>query len=484
MGFKAAFFNIADFNNKSRFSSLGLGYLASYLRKYSDFKENYIIEGDGFKKLQEIKPDLIGISSVTQKFNEAVSLAQDLKKQFDGVPIIVGGHHVTALPDTLPECFDAAVLGEGEQTLKELFGVIVENGLNPGMMHNLPGLAFRVDNHIEVTSKRDFIKDIDSIPFPARDLMVNIPFSSIMTSRGCPYSCAFCASVSYWGKPRFHSPEYVVDEIEELIKRYNAVHISIWDDLFIADKRRLEDICARILEKDINRKVSFACALRSNLIDAHVCGLLKSINVKRVSFGFETGSQRILDFLKCGSVTVQQHIKAVELCKAHGLHTTGTFMLGNPGETEEDMLATLDLVNKLKLDGGGTFSIAVPFPGTAFWGIAKKKGLVSDNMDYSRIGIMSADFTKPQDFKGILLTDKISKERFFEIAQQIQKISNRYYIKGLLRLKNLSLENIKYVFVRPKEVLAILKFLAKSLFRRPSTMDRYIYYYEKAGAKK
>ena len=484
MGFKIALFNIADFNKKSRFSSLGLGYLASYLRRYSQFNQIHIIEGDGFNKLRQIKPDLIGIYSVTQKFNEVVSLTQVLKSHFPGVPVIVGGHHITALPDTLPECFDVAVLGEGEKTMHELTQVIADGRLNLDSLAKIPGLAFRHDGRVMITAQRDFIHDIDSVPFPARDLMVNIPFSSIMTSRGCPYSCAFCASVSYWRKPRFHSPEYVVDEMHEIITKYHAVHISIWDDLFISDKRRLEAICGLILKKGINRKVSFACALRSNLIDKHVCGLLKSMNVKQVSFGFETGSQKILDFLKCGSVTVEQHIKAVELCKAHGFHTTGTFMLGSPGETQEDMLATLDLVKKLKLDGGGTFSVAVPFPGTQFWEIAKGKGLVSDRMDYSRIGIMSADFTKPEDFKGILLTDKISKERFFEIARNIQKVSNRYYIRGLLRLRNLSLKNIKYVFARPGEVLAILKFIVGSFLHRSSEMDRYIYYYQKAGAKK
>lgn len=482
MGYRIALFNIADFYNKSRFSTLGLGYLAAYLRKNSDFDQIYIIEGDGEAQLRRIKPDLVGIYSVTQMFPDAEAVAKKIKHEYSGIHTIIGGYHISALPYTLPESFDIGVCGEGEETFKEIVSVVSSYGLDVRRLSEINGIVFHDKQDVRITDARGFIADIDKIPFPARDLMHTSRFLNIITSRGCPYRCIFCASVNFWKKPRFHSAEYVVDEIEEMVRKYRAVHISIWDDLFIADKERLEAIRDLILKKKINKKVSFGCALRSNLINHHTCNLLKDINVKRVSFGFETGSQRILDFLKCGSVTIQEHITATQLCKSYGFHVTGTFMLGSPDETQQDMLETLNLIKKLKLDGGGTLTLTVPLPGTKLWEYAKDRNLVSDNMDYSKIGIMSTDFSHPEDFRGVLLTDKIAKEKFFQIAQEIQKETNIYYIRGLLRRDNFSITNIKYVLARPKEAMAILSFLIKLLLRKSSIMDRYIYYYKKASS--
>jgi radical SAM superfamily enzyme YgiQ (UPF0313 family) len=271
----------------------------------------------------------------------------------------------------------------------------------------------------------------------------------------------------------------VINEIEEIITKYKAVHISIWDDLFIADRQRFESICRLIRERGINKKVSFGCALRSNLVDDELCRLLKSINVRRLSIGFETGSQKVLDYLKCGSVTVEQHVKTVALCKSHGFFITGTFMVGSPEETKEDLGQTLELIKKLKLTGGGSITLAAPLPGTLLWEYAKKKQLVSDNMDYSRAGIMSADFSDPQGYRGVVLSDKVSKETVFQMAKEMQKESNRYYLKGLLHKDNFSLKGIRFIMARPGEVLSVIKFALKSLFGKASVMGRYAFYYKK-----
>ena len=203
------------------------------------------------------------------------------------------------------------------------------------------------------------------------------------------------------------------------------------------------------------------------------------MNVNRISIGFESGSQKILDYLKCGSVSVEQHVKAVELCKSYGFYTTGTFMIGSPGENIQDLEKTLELMKRLKLDGGGNISITTPLPGTELWDYARQNNIIVDDSDAARLGIMTADFSDIKGFKGILLTDKISKEDFFNMAQRLQKETNRYYIKGLLRLRNISFKNLWFIFSRPKEVIAILKFMLKSLLRKASIMDRYVYYYKK-----
>jgi len=207
------------------------------------------------------------------------------------------------------------------------------------------------------------------------------------------------------------------------------------------------------------------------------------MNVKRVSIGFESGSQKILDFLKCGSVTVEDHIKAVKLCKSYGFFTTGTFMIGNPGETKTDLEQTLDLIKKLKLDGGGTIGITTPFPGTDLWEYAQRRGLIKNDLDSLDLGIMTSDFQDPESFKGVLLTEEIAKDDFFDIAKKIQKVTNTFYVRGLLRIRNFNLKSLFFVFSRPKEVIAIIRFVFKYLLRRANVMERYVFYYKKGNSK-
>lgn len=480
MKFKLALFNASDFSEKSRFTTLGLAYIASYLRKYSDFKETFIIEDNILSKLRSIKPNVIGISSATQSFEVACSIASMIKSQHGNIPVIIGGYHISALAHTLPEVFDAAVLGEGEVTILELLSVINKFGISKEKLSEVKGLAFHDGGKVIINSPRAFIKEIDSIPHPDRDLIKNVPFfSSMVTSRGCPYRCIFCASSQFWGSPRFHSPEYVVEEIEELTGKYKSAHISIWDDLFVADLDRFRKIVSLVRRNRINKRTSFGCALRSNIVTPELCSLLKAMNVTRVSLGLESGSQKILNKLKCGSVTVEQHIRAVELCKSNGLFVTGTFMIGSPNENEEDLNKTFELIKKLKLSGGGSILMATPLPGTKLWEYATERKLVNEGMDFSRLGIMSTDFSKPESFRGVFLSEDIQKDVFFKMAQKIQALTNKYYLNGLLRKEIFSIKSLKFFVARPKEVLAIILFAIKHLLRKSSLMDRYVFYYKK-----
>ena len=476
---KVALFNVSDFVRRSRFSSLGLAYIASYLRKFSTHNDISIVEGDGMRKLEFLKPDIVGLFSVSQSFNEACAVAGAIKRRY-GIPVIVGGYHISALPQTLPDAFDIGVIGEGEETMKELVDVLAASGLDRERLRSVRGIAFRdTDGRVRVTPERGYIRDLDSIPLPARDLQEPSAFPSIITSRGCPYRCIFCSSVKYWGAPRFHSPGYVVNEIKDIIARYYPVHISIWDDLFIANRARLEAICGLLKKDRINKKVSFGCAVRSNLVTPELCRLLRDMNIRRVSIGFESGSARILSMLKCNSVTVEQHVRAVELLKKAGIFTTGTFMIGSPTETEQDLRDTLNLITRLKLRGGGSISLAAPLPGTELWAYAKQKGLLDERTNPSMLGLMSTDFAAPEQFKGILLTDQVPRNVFFKLAQEMQRQSNKYYIRGLFHYSNLSWTNIRFVFARPAEVLAMVRYLVKSLFKKASLMERYVFYYKK-----
>ncbi|MDD5513435.1 MAG: radical SAM protein [Candidatus Omnitrophica bacterium] len=474
---KLVLFNIADIKQKSRYSSLGLAYIASYLGKYSSGVDTLILEGNVAEKLRLIKPDIIGIYAVTQQFNAAERFARKIREFNRQAVIILGGYHISALPHTLPEAFDIGVLGEGEETTRQLINLFNAQGWEKTNLRDIAGIVFREDGRITVNPQRSLIDDLDRIPFPNRALLSRTLFPNIITSRGCPYKCIFCASTRFWKKARFHSAEYVVSEIEELVGRYKAVHISIWDDLFIADKERFSGICDLISKRSIQKKVSFACALRSNLVDDKLCRDLKRMNITRVSLGFESGSERILAALKCGSVSVSDHLKAARLCKKYGFYVSGTFMIGIPGEQEDDLRSTLQLIRELKLPGGGNIALATAFPGTGFWDYAKARNLVSDNMDFSRLSVMTTDFSSPDKFSGILLSDGVPKTRFFALASQIQEEANKNYILGLMHKGNFSWRYLRLLFYRPRDIFLIAIFLVKSILQKKSAlMGRYLYY--------
>ncbi|TFH46852.1 MAG: B12-binding domain-containing radical SAM protein, partial [ANME-2 cluster archaeon] len=296
---------------------LGLGYIAAYLREYSHFDKIKIINGDDPEKLLSLKPDIVGISSVSQNFNRAIYYGEMIKKELD-IPLIVGGIHISALPHTLPDCFDIAVIGEGEQTMLELLEMFDKNGLDQAKLEQINGIAFHDNTKIQITERREVIDPLDRIPFPARDLLNVGSHTSMMTSRGCPYKCVFCSSSMYWNKTRYFSAEYVVEEIKELVDKYKVNMIDFWDDLFIANKKRLEQISRLLKEEGITDKVSFNCQARANLIDNQTLMNLKNMNTNQLSFGFESGAQNVLNYLKKKSVTVEQNRNAVFLSKKYG----------------------------------------------------------------------------------------------------------------------------------------------------------------------
>jgi len=380
---------VNDFRRRKEektFPFLGTAYLASYLREYGGYNDITIIQAGQTlrtKTLEKFNPDVVGLSSVTQNFMVAQTVAFKIKRVFN-VPVFVGGHHITALPQNLTNDMDFAVLGEGEQTCLELIACLHSN------LKRIPGLAFREDSKLIKTPPRDLIRPLDSIPFPARDLLDLSDQISMVTSRGCPYNCVFCSSAFFWKTPRFHSPSYVVSEMNHIKTMYNPRQINLSDDLFIADKQRLKKIVQLTRLHKLHREIEFHCTARANLVNAETAKLLKKMGVKVVSIGFESASEKQLKFLKGGTVTVEQNRKAIEVLKQRGLNVSGTFIIGGRDETEGEIQKTYDFIADSKLDGGDTF-ILVPFPGTPLFSEAKTRGLVSDFMDWSRFEIYFED---------------------------------------------------------------------------------------------
>lgn len=366
------------------FKPLAFGYLKAYLDKYLENPPVFEFIND----LSDIgKYDVIAISSTSQDYSEAKRIAAEIKRVNKSIITILGGHHVTYLPYTLSPDFDFGVMGEGEQTFFELVQYFQNNG-HGQELKNIKGLAIREYGKITLTGERDLIEPLDiSIPHPYRQANDT---QYLFTSRGCPYKCAFCSSSAFWNKTRVFSAEYVVDEIEQILRLFPGTkHIPIEDDIFIIDLSRLEKIIPLLEERGLNRKVSFSFAVRANLVTDQLCELIQRINVQSVCFGAESGSDRILEILKPRS-TVAQNQAALDILHKHGIPVVCSFIVGIPTETEEEVSATYDFIIRnileKKLGSFSTVNILTPMPGTEIWNQAITQGIINaSDMEWSRL---------------------------------------------------------------------------------------------------
>ena len=425
------------------FPSLGLCYLSSYLKKKLGGKnlninlvEFYNIEFTRIKlkKILKHHPDLIGFTFTTSHANQVYELARDIKA-VKNIPIVIGGQHITPLPATLPEYIDVGVLHEGEETFLKLVELLREKGrLEGDDLKNIEGICFHQGEKVAISNPRSFIQDIDSIPYPDRTILDMHRYlspthlfatrqiyrgTSICTSRGCPYRCVFCQSNERWGAIRYHSPEYVVGEIEHLKKTFPQLNgIFIMDDLFSAHKQRLARITELMRQKGLSKDIQFALTARANIIDREIVRLLKEMNTRQVQIGFESNSPRMLSFLKGDSVTVEDNQRAVNLVLEAGMDIDAQFMFGSPGETESDIQKTVDFIKANRFSRINT-AVTIPLPGTKLWEIARERGLANENnSDWSKFEIGYVG-----QHEVTYIDECIPQDRFFKIMAE-----NRAYI--------------------------------------------------------
>ncbi len=430
---------------------LGLAYIAAVLREAGYpvtliDPENQDMTYDAVRSLiQREKPDIVGISAATANFVNAVKLVE-LAKQ-SGVPLVaVGGIHATSLPDEVLDRhheIDLVVVGEGEHTMLDLCKALDRGGEVD--YSAIPGLAFRsATGEIKKSPPRPLLMDLDSLPVPARDLLpmekynVQIHLSSVrgikatmISSRGCPNHCIFCAAHLTMGhRYRARNVESVVNEMEHLIRDYNAQYIQFYDDTFTIDYERTVSICNAIIKRGL--KVKWFAHARVNTVDENLLRLMKRAGCTHVSFGIESGNQAILRNIRKGT-TLDQARKAIKASQRAGLKTLSTFMIGNPGETAETIKDTIDFAVELNSDIA-VFSIMVPLPGTEVYN--KYKGVLFDT---------SLDWT---DFKTLLTTNRlalISKTLTHEmLVSSLHTAWKRFYlrpgylVRQLFRMRSLT----------------------------------------------
>lgn len=397
--------------------SLGLGYLASSLRKaFGEGElEIRIIDSNVEKEVAAFRPDIAFVSAVTQNFNIASGYGRFLREQ--GVPAVIGGIHITMMPSSLGGDFNAGVMGEGEGTVVELVRAFLKAGkLTPEGFSDIKGIIFNDGGTVRRTAAREQIKELDSVPPPARDLLTIHKHTYMFTSRGCPYKCVFCASTRFWPNVRFFSAGYVLEEIRRLVGDYDVEVISLYDDLFIADRPRLRTIVSEI-KKDMKlKKLKFTCSARANLVDDEVVGLLKEMNVGSINLGLESGCERTLKYLK-GNVTVEQNMEAIRTVKRHKLACQGSFIIGSPHETEEEIMETYRFIKKAPLNLVDIY-VLTPYPGTPIWDYAASRGLVSEDMDWGKLNVNFG----PNCKEAIILSEVLPKERIIALFRKFQRL--------------------------------------------------------------
>ncbi len=308
---------------------------------------------------------------------------QECKEAFNCTTVL-GGYHLSCLPKQLPREFDLGVISEGELTFKEVIELHLRNDINSATLAHVNGIVHWNGGERHITGQRELIADISKLPWPVRHKTYSreIP---IFTSRGCPYRCVYCAAPILWrGAVRFRSSDSVIDEIAHIVDKYHPFGIAITDDLWIADKKRFRAIVAGLLERGIHRKVGFHGFVRSNLVDEETVQLLKKINYRFVRFGGETGSDTLLRKIKGKGISIADHQRVIDLCAQYDLQCSASWMFGLPGETIDDIQATIRFlrINRNKCGVSG-FYLFNPIPGTVSWKELQDRGQIDENVDMS-----------------------------------------------------------------------------------------------------
>lgn len=432
---------------QERFYPLWPSYLASYVEKHiGQFEFRYMSSLSIEKELKSFKPHLVAISSVSSNYNYAIKYSRIVKNY--GLPVIIGGIHISSLPNNLTKDMDVGCIGEGGYTFVELichylnYGEFKSEGLG-----DIKGIVFRDNGRLKLTTSRPLCESLDELPHPKRSVIGYHRWDTMLTSCGCPYKCIFCSACRYWKNIRYASSEHVMEEIAELADNGVKV-IKFYDELFISNKKRLMVIADSIVKNKFRRKLKFACWARSSSITPEVVEILKSMNIVAVAMGLESGCNRTLKYLKGENVTVEINRHAVYLLNNAGIQANASFIIGSPDETEEEIMQTYNFIKRNRLDAV-TVNPLIPFPGTPVWEYAAKKNLVFDDMDWDRI------FT-------ISLSERLNNEKIAVILKKFYRLCLIKRLKALPKSPWLA-EAPRYAILKLAwQVLKLGKFFANA----------------------
>ena len=387
---------------------LGILYIAGVLRAPGHHIEVIDCDIDGFDAysiVDEIitrNPAIVGLTATTPIISSAFEIIRQVKQK-TGIITWLGGYHITALPvQTMKQSLvDYGFYGEAEATVVELANLLAESNGAPDFerLKAINGLLFRHQGEVVINPKRALIKDLDRIPFPARDLLRNekyiwsvpskglVPVTAITTQRGCPFQCIFCGAQTMFPGMRYHSIERIIDELTYITTDLGIRHLHFQDDTLTINRKKIMDMLDAIKQNGL--KFTWEGYTRANALDEELLIKLKEMGLNRLSFGVETGNEQILKAIKKG-IPQEAYITAYKLCRKHGIETRCSIIIGHPYETKETVRETIEFACKLDCYQA-YINIATPYPGSELLELARQgfggiKLLTEDWAEYRRYG--------------------------------------------------------------------------------------------------
>jgi radical SAM superfamily enzyme YgiQ (UPF0313 family) len=344
-----------------------------------------------------LAPDHVGISATTISIHNAGRIAARLKALAPRAVVTVGGPHVSAVPARTLAAFpgfDYGIVGEGEGPYPELIARLA-GGEDP---RGVEGLVYRDGDAVRANPRAAFLEgdDLDALPQPAWDLVPEFPLAfqpnvfnyratpvaSVVTSRGCPFSCTFCDRSTSGRKGRFHSVEYVVAMCARL-ERMGVRHILFYDDLFTVSRRRVVELCERFMSQGF--RFTWSCNSHPNLLDEATLRLMRRAGCWQIAYGIESGSQRVLEVVK-REVRIPRMLETLRLTRAAGIRVKGLLMMGHPTEDARSLEETVEFLRCAPLDLAQITKFT-PYPGTPSYPTVRAHGAFDE--DWERMNAMN-----------------------------------------------------------------------------------------------
>jgi radical SAM superfamily enzyme YgiQ (UPF0313 family) len=378
------------------FPHIGLGYIAASLERNGDrvhVLDAGVATHNQVQHLLSRPVNLAGITITSFTFREAMVLAREIKRRYPIMPVVLGGPHVSIDPKGCLEepAVDYAIRGEGEEAVVDLIEVLKRRPHPPAeVLRQIHGLVFRNCDKIETNPPVARRRALDMIPFPAWHLfpMDRYRQHTLLTSRGCPMDCAFCAIKTIWGPLWIRrEAEQVVDEIEWMQRRWGRKLIHINDDNITMNPQHVRQVCQVILRRRL--KVDWvAQGVRADALEPEMLQLMRQAGCHRVSLGIESAAPEVLEAVG-KKETLEEISRAIRLCRDAGIQVLGMFMVGNPKDTKQTVLDSIRFAKESGIDLPA-FYMALPYPGTRLWDYVKRQGRLV-NPDYLAFDHMSAE---------------------------------------------------------------------------------------------
>ena len=384
---------------------LGILYIAAVLEK-----EGYEVavlpsqvldmtEADVVRAIGDYKPTVVGFTTTTENRFESFRLVSMTKQAYPELLTIIGGPHPTHTAHDnllhLPD-LDMVSRGEGESTALELLQAL-EAGGDVNDLRKIQGLSFRDGKTIVHNEKRTMVRELDDFPMPARHLIPyerynftmdvpgvgKLPACNLMTSRGCPFTCTFCATPTNWGRAvRAHAVSRVVDEIEHCMETYGSKAVWFYDDTFNVSKKRMYELCDQLIERDL--KVNWFCEVRIDLLDEKLLNRMREAGLYYMGFGVESGSERIRREVILKKFDRDQARRVLQWCNQIGIIPNPFYIFSHPTETWEDALQTIDIMEEFNGMSTPTISLMHVYPGTPMERTARELGILPEDYTWTR----------------------------------------------------------------------------------------------------